>query len=77
MHDCAGRHRGLLAAGGAFERERLPAVWPPLPPPHAGHRNPRDKPRGAGVIVGKLVLEFDSEAGKWGADLETNRMFIL
>ncbi len=73
MHDRAGRHRGLLAAGGAFEGERLSAMRPTL---GAGARRTSksrgpagcDKPGGAGVVVGKLTLELDQRAGKVGHD---------
>jgi hypothetical protein len=69
MHDRAGRQRGLLAAGGAFEGERLSAMRPILGADACLTSKPRgparrDKPGGAGVAVGKLALELDQRGGK-------------
>src|SRR5246127_2546895 len=71
MHDRAGRHRGLLAASGAFEGEGLSAMRPTLGAGACGTSKPGGparcaKPGGAGVVVGKLVLEFDQRGGKVG-----------
>src|SRR5208337_4204772 len=65
--------RGLLAAGGAFEGEGLSAMRPTLGPGACGTSKPgrparSDKPRGAGVVVGKLALELDQRGGKVGHD---------
>ena len=85
MHDCAGRGRDLLAAGGAFEGEGLSAMRPPLTPCMPDIQTPRAsglrQARRRRCRRRKSALELDQRAGKSGmaglsSELDVHVMFL-
>ena len=66
MQDCAGRHRGLLAAGGAFEGEGLSAMRPPL---GAGACR-TSKPRGPAAATSQAAQASSSGNWRWNSTSE-------
>ena len=82
MHDCAGRGRGLLAAGGAFPSPRLGLQRPRFAVAAAGADEPlrparREQVFDARRLIREALLELDQGAGEVGHLRHRGHMFVI